>query len=309
MYKLLFSLVKIVPLSIFWTLAQFGAFVLCLFKQSSVYRTTNINIMLVRPTLNDSEHQVLVKKSIANQLFSTIASAKAWLMPTDWATAQIIKVHDQHLLENAFNAGKGVLAILPHIGAWEMMNAWLNNFGSPVIMYKPMQNPTIDAIVKQGRERLSATLVPTDGTGVKAMLQTLKAGGFSIILPDHTPDPKGGTIVPFFGIPTLTGTLTPKLAQKTGCTLVGLSCIWQGDGFHVYCHEMGDPNLYNKDIDIATSALNQAMSNMINSHFTHYTWGYRRFKYTPIAENLYLLDFKTIYRKRLEMENDNDRQP
>nr|WP_245639963.1 lysophospholipid acyltransferase family protein [Moraxella oblonga] len=306
MYSILFSLLKIVPIPVFWVLAQFGAFVLCLFKNSSLYRSTNINIMLTCPTLSDKQRQVLVKKSIINQLFSTMASAKVWVMPTTWATAQIVKVHHQYHLENALKSNKGMLAIVPHIGTWEMMNAWINDFGSPVIMYKPLKNQAIDSRVKAGRQRLNATLVPTDSTGVKAILQTLKAGGFSIVLPDHTPDPKGGVIVPFFNIPTLTGTLAPKLIGKTGCALVGLACVYQKDGFHIYCYDLNNPNLYDKDSQIATKALNDEMATMINAHFTHYMWGYRRFKYTPIADNLYLLDFNTIYQKRLAMENDND---
>lgn len=293
-------------MSVFWGLAQFGAFVLCVCKNSSLYRTTNINIMLVRPQLSDSQRQRLVKKSIANQLFSTMASAKAWVMPTDFAIQQIVKVHNQDILINAFDSNKGVLAVVPHIGTWEMMNAWLGTFGNPVILYKPLKNKAIDNIIKQGRQRQNATLVPTDNTGVKAILQALKTGGFSIVLPDHTPDPKGGVIVPFFGIDTLTGTLTPKLIGKTQCALVGLACIRHTDGFHIYCYELSNPNLYAKDSTIATTALNRAMQTMIDEHFCHYMWGYRRFKYTPIADNLYLLDFDTIYKKRLQMENDYD---
>lgn len=306
MYKLFFALLKIVPISVFSILAQFVAFVLCFFKVSSLYRSTNINIMLVRPTLSEQERHQLVKKSVKNQLVSTIVSAKVWVMPTTWAISQLTKIHNQHILQNALANDKGMLAIVPHIGTWEMMNAWLNGFGSPVIMYKPLKNNEIDKMVRAGRERLNATLVPTDSTGVRAILQTLKNGGFSIILPDHTPDPSGGIIVPFFDIPTLTGTLAPKLIGKTGCSLVGLACIKESDGFHVYCYDLNNPNLYNKNSEIATTALNSAMTAMINEHFCHYMWGYRRFKYTPIADNLYLLDFKEIYQKRLQMETIHD---
>lgn len=80
-----------------------------------------------------------------------------------------------------------------------MMNAWINQFGKPVIMYKPAKSEAMDRFILQGRQRLNATLVPTDGTGVKAIFKTLKEGGFSIVLPDHVPDPSGGVIVPFLG--------------------------------------------------------------------------------------------------------------
>jgi len=31
------------------------------------------------------------------------------------------------------------------------------------------------------------------------------------------------------------------------------------------------------------------MQQMIDAHFEHYMWGYRRFKNTPLADNPYLL--------------------
>lgn len=304
MYTLLFGLLKIAPLWLLQLLARFVAFCLCIFKKNSLYRSTCINIMLVRPDAPEQERITWVKQSIYNQIFNTLASAKVWVMPTDWAKNNIAHVHNKHILHNALQAQKGILVVVPHIGSWEMMNAWMSDFASPVIMYKPFKNQAIDHIIKQGRQRLNATLIPTDNTGVKALLATLKSGGMSIVLPDHVPDKNGGIVAPFFNIPTLTGTLTPKLIQKTRCTVIGLTCIWKKNGFHIHCFALDDPNLYHKDNIIATSALNTAMENMIYTQFTQYMWGYRRFKHTPIADNLYLLDFDTIYQKRIEMQNE-----
>ena len=144
----------------------------------------------------------------------------------------------------------------------------------------------------QGRQRLNATLVPTDGSGVKAVFKTLKQGGFSMVLPDHVPEPSGGIVVPFFGVETLTSTLASKLASKTKCALVGVSCIRRDDGrgFDIYCYDFDDLALYERNPAIATYALNQAMERMINVHFSHYMWGYRRFKRIPKLGNPYRTD-------------------
>lgn len=45
--------------------------------------------------------------------------------------------------------------------------------------------------------------------------------------------------------------------------------------FYMYCD---DPQLYDRDIEIATTALNKAVENMINRFPTEYMWGYKRFK-------------------------------
>lgn len=296
-------LLKIVPMSVLSVLAQ----LLALFARwlnTSIYRSICTNIMLVHPFLSAKERQTLAKKTLTHQLSSTLYSAKSWVMPPDWALTQIKTVHNIEILQKGLLYPKGLLIIAPHLGTWEMMNAWVSQFGKLTIMYKPSNHPKIDQLILEGRQKLGATLVPTNAQGVKAIFKTLKQGGFSVLLPDHVPDKNGGEVVPFFGIPTLTGTLAPKLIQKTNCAVVGLSCIKRrDDGFDIFCYEFDDTRLYDDDIITATTALNDSMQTMIHEHFSHYMWGYRRFKTTPFGENPYLLDFDELHDKVKHLKN------
>ena len=306
---------KFVPLSILQMLARFVAWIILRLPNASIMRTVRINMALVAPSLSAHQKRALTKDIIYHQCLTSIESIKSWAMPPEWSIAQIRDVHNkEYLLEGLANPN-GMLAIVPHLGTWEMMNAWLNQFGAPTIMYKPVKGDIINDFVLQGRSRLNATLVPTDGSGVKAIFKTLKQGGFSIILPDHVPDPSGGVVVPFFGIETLTSTLASKLASKTKCALVGLSCIRRDDGrgFDIYCYKLDDPALYDRDAKTAAHALNLAMQHMIEDKCSHYTWGYRRFKHIPELDNPYTADKNALadficsnnqHRKRL----DDDRQ-
>lgn len=244
---------------------------------------------LIIPALSDREKQILIKDIVRHQCLSSVESIKSWAMSPEWSIAQIHDVHNKDILLEGLANPNGMLAIVPHLGTWEMMNAWLNQFGSPTIMYKPVKGNITNDFVLQGRARLNATLVPTDSSGVKAVFKTLKQGGFSIVLPDHVPDPSGGVVVPFFGVETLTSTLASKLASKTKCALVGLSCIRRNDGrgFDIYCYKLDNPKLYDRDTSISTHALNQAMEQMIKDKYSHYMWGYRRFKHLPTLGNPY----------------------
>lgn len=287
-----YHIFKFVPLSVLQMLARFAAWVILKMPNVSIMRTVNINIALIAHTLPDFQKQTLVKDIIYHQCLTSIESIKSWAMPPEWSIAQIHDVHDKDILLEGLASPNGMLAIVPHLGTWEMMNAWLNQFGSPTIMYKPVKGNMTNDFILQGRARLNATLVPTDGSGVKAIFKTLKQGGFSIVLPDHVPDPSGGVVVPFFGIETLTSTLASKLASKTKCALVGLSCIRRDDGrgFDIYCYQLDDPDLYSRDASAAAGALNQAMQRMIESKLNHYMWGYRRFKHIPVLGNPYSAD-------------------
>ena len=287
-----YHIFKFVPLSVLQMLARFVAWIILRMPSASIMRTVKINMALIAPTLSDLQKQALTKEIIYHQCLTSIESIKSWAMPPDWSIAQIRDVHNKDILLDGLASPNGMLAIVPHLGTWEMMNAWLNQFGSPTIMYKPVKSMMTNDFILQGRARLNATLVPTDGSGVKAIFKTLKQGGFSIVLPDHVPDPSGGVVVPFFGIETLTSTLASKLASKTKCALVGLSCIRRDDGrgFDIYCYKLDDPALYNRNAETAAYALNLAMQRMIEDNCSHYMWGYRRFKLIPTINNPYSVD-------------------
>ena len=291
-----YQVFKVVPLSVLQMLARFVAWVIVQYPNFSIMRTIAINLKLIAPTLNDAQRRALTKDIVKHQCLSSVESLKSWAMPPEWSIAQICEVHHKELLLEGLANPNGMLAIVPHLGTWEMMNAWLNQFGAPTIMYKPAKGKTLNNFVLQGRTQLNATLVATDGSGVKAVFKTLKQGGFSIVLPDHVPEPSGGVVVPFFGIETLTSTLASKLASKTKCALVGLSCIRRddGQGFDIYCYRMDNPALYDRDTLISTSTLNQEMERMITAHFSHYMWGYRRFKQIPQLNNPYRADPETL---------------
>lgn len=283
------SLLRYLPLALIRSLANVVAWFICLNKDQGMYWKTKINLGLAYPKLDEYQVEAMSKRSVHKQCVSYAESAKCWAMPPEWSIAQIKKVHHLDVLTSALADPKGALIITPHLGTWEMMNAWVNQYGTPTIMYKPSKNPALDQFVLDSRKSLNAQLVPTDATGVKALFKTLKQGGFSVILPDHVPDRSGGVVVPFFGVDCLTSTLASKMAQKTGCKLVGLSCFRQaaGEGFEVYCDALDDPALYDQDINIATATLNQSIETMINRFPEEYMWGYKRFRKAPHLPNFY----------------------
>lgn len=286
------SIMRFVPLRLLRGLARLLARLAWRMPNLKLCQIIDINLRLVYPDFSDTERQQKNRQIIQNQFLSVVESVKSWAMPPAWSVKQIQEVHHFDILQKALNNPNGMLAIVPHLGTWEMMNAWLNQFGSPTIMYKPIKGDWANEFVLQGRQRLNATLVPTDATGVKAIFKTLKNGGFSIILPDHVPEPPGGVVVPFFNIPTLSSTLAPKLASKTQCALVGLACIRRedGQGFDVHCYDLNDPKLFDTDIEMATLALNQAMQSIINDFTDHYMWSYKRFKFVPNVDEIYTLN-------------------
>lgn len=336
----IYGLIKYVPLSVLRAVAYFVAMVLGKQPHYGLMRSIRFNLMLIDPMMPRKQRHRLAQQALTNQLLGSVESAKSWAMPPQWSIEQIRSVHNLEILQAGLRHPNGMLAIVPHLGTWEIMNAWLSQFGAPTVMYKPTTGALNDFMLA-GRQRLNATLVPTDSSGVKAIFKTLKQGGFSILLPDHVPDKAGGVIAPFFGLPTLSSTLASKLASKTKCAMIGLACIRRvdGTGFDVHCYNLTDDfsdklinesidslndglidkpakestqhDIYSRDITVATTALNLAMQRMITPFMPHYMWGYRRFKYVPFSKNPYNLSFHDAKQARLELlrnQNQNHQE-
>jgi KDO2-lipid IV(A) lauroyltransferase len=294
MHTLLVFLARL-PLPFLQLLARWIAALLILFPHQGMRWIVRVNLMLALPHIDAATRRTLERQSVRSQCMTALESIKCWGMPPAYSIGQIRDVHGIEHLHTALAHPKGMIAIVPHLGTWEMMNAWLNQFGAPVIMYKPAGHPQVNAFMLQARQRLNATLVPTDERGVRAIFKTLKQGGFTIILPDHVPDSAGGVYTPFFGIDTLSSTLVSKLAHKTGCALVGLSCLRRDDGtgFDVYCDALPQ-TIADPDLSVAVSALNHAMQQMIERAPAQYVWSYRRYKNTPSHVGVYRWDEATL---------------
>jgi Kdo2-lipid IVA lauroyltransferase/acyltransferase len=248
-------------------------------SHSSARKTTSKNLKIAYPNLNADEHEKLLKSNLKHQCMTYAESIKVWGSSTDFALQQIKNVHQADLFFNALKNPNGTLAIVPHYGNWELMNAWVNQHTSPVIMYKPSKNKDLDRFMLESRQRLKATLVPTDDSGVRILFKHLKTGGFSAILPDHVPKESGGVYAPFYGKKVLSPTLLSKLAAKTRCSVIGMYCLRNQnlDGFDLYFTEISS-DISSKDLQTSVNALNHDLEMMINFAPEQYLWGYKRFR-------------------------------
>ena len=274
------------PLFFLQLLASCIAILLYSFN-SSLKRITGINLKLAYPELDETAYQALLKKSLKSQCMTYIESIKCWGMPPEYSLNQIKNIYgEQHLTEALANK-KGVIVVVAHLGCWELLNAWLNLHAAPMIMYKPNKHKAVDRFMLEARQRLNATLVPTDENGVRAIFKHLKQGGLTVILPDHLPKASGGIYSEFFGQKTLSTTLVSKLASKTQCNIVGLSCIRdETSGFNVYCSPLSD-QILSKDLQTSVGSLNKNLESMINVAPEQYVWSYKRFRKVEGNKNLY----------------------
>lgn len=286
MYSLLKNFSRL-PLRVIQSLAS-AIGTLLFISNSSAKHITELNIKAAYPQLDDQQQKLLIKSSLKSQSMTYAESIKIWGSSPEFALEQIKQVHHLDIFLDALKNPNGALAVVPHFGTWELMNAWINQHTSPVIMYKPSKNKDLDRFMLESRQRLNATLVPTDDTGVRAVFKHLKQGGFSAILPDHIPKASGGIYSPFFGLNVFSSTLLSKLAAKTQCSVVGLSCIRRQDlsGYDLYVTALSK-DILSKDLQLSVDTLNKEIERMIDMAPEQYLWAYKRFRKLEGGKNLY----------------------
>jgi len=219
----------------------------------------------------------LLRQAIAESGKAMLELAPIWMRPYTQTIKLVRKVTGQELLDRALQGGRGVILIAPHIGGFEIINQYLSSRLPLTSLYKPAPNPVIDRVMKEGRERGQARLVPTDMTGIKAMLKALKRGEAIGILPDQVASKGDGVWAPFFGRWAYTPTLVSRLAQSSGAALFityAERLSW-GRGFHIHIEPVSP---FPDDKQQAAAQLNREVENVVRKIPAQYLWGYKRYK-------------------------------
>jgi KDO2-lipid IV(A) lauroyltransferase len=120
--------------------------------------------------------------------------------------------------------------------------------------------------------------VRAEGAGVRTLYRRLQAGGVVGILPDQKPNQGEGENAPFFGVPAQTMVLLPRLAERTGATVLFSFAerLPHGAGYRVHFLPAPD-GIANKDIGIACAALNRGVEDCVRLAFAQYQWTYKRY--------------------------------
>jgi KDO2-lipid IV(A) lauroyltransferase len=240
-----------------------------------------INLRLCFPEKSAHEIRALRNRTLQEMGCTLMELSAVWFRPLEQVMGLIHSIEGETCFDR--DPGQGVIILAPHIGCWELIGLELQRRGQVTNLYRPPRMAILDEIMKQARERGGAELVPTDNSGVKRLLATLKAGGISGILPDQQPkSDKGAVFAPFFHTPALTMLLVNRLARKTGAKVV-LACaerLDRGRGYRV--HYLPAPEaVADEDPHKAATALNQGVEHLIRLFPSQYQWSYKRFSKQP----------------------------
>lgn len=187
------------------------------------------------------------------------------------------------LIDAARAQGRGIVFLTPHLGCFEATaQGYAARYGQITVLYRPARKAWLRELVDTSRARSNLATAPTTLAGVKQMLKALKAGEAVGLLPDQVPPDKLGVWAPFFGRPAYTMTLSARLAQQTGATVL---LAWGerlrgGRGFRIHLREW--PGEIARDPGAAAVQVNARMEELVRECPQQYLWGYARYK-SPAA--------------------------
>jgi KDO2-lipid IV(A) lauroyltransferase len=248
-------------------------------------RVTRINLQLCLPQLDDGQRRQLERCSLIEMVKSGLELGPMWLWRQSRCLGLIRAVHGEDLLQRAMAEGRGVILAVPHIGMWELIGIYGSSHYPMTSLYRPPRLAGLDSIMRHGRERCGASLVPTDARGIRGLYKALSRGELIAILPDQEPRWGNGVFAPFFGHPAYTATLLPRIAAKTRATvlLAWAERLSYGRGFELHFETVA-PGCYADDLVAGATAINSDVERLARALPTQYQWHYRRFRTRPEGE-------------------------
>jgi KDO2-lipid IV(A) lauroyltransferase len=215
-------------------------------------RNALINIALHSPDRPAAELVRARNRSLRELGKTLFETALLWMRPPAAAVGLIRDVRNGELLQR--QAGRGLIVLSPHIGAWELAGLYLSTQGPTTIFYKPQR--LLDDLIVDARRRAGATLAPITARGIRVLLNALERGEYAGILPDQ--ERRSGAPVIFM------------IAER----------LPRAQGFRIHC--LPAPEGIDSDDDVeAAAALNRGIEQCIAICPDQYLWSYRRFRRRP----------------------------
>lgn len=224
------TLLRILPVSLCYRIgALMGCLSYYLIKKRRVTVIRNITIAY-RNELSGSEVIKLSKRIFSCNGGNLVSALKTATMSSE-AIKKCITIEGAEHIEDFAKDNNGFIIILPHMSNWEIctsLNSIAHGGRESGAMYRPLNNPLLDSLVKKRRQNLNTQLFSRKD-GMTAPLKIIRKGGVLGILADQRVK-KGGIITPFFGRLTPFAPLPEIYKKRTKCGVMSLSIITLAPG-------------------------------------------------------------------------------
>lgn len=195
-----------------------------------------------------------------------------------------IEVEGEEHLKAAYEQGKGVICLIPHLSSWEFaaitppMLGYETSAASKSMKMQLLENMMVKFRASRGMKNITR-----EGSYNK-LVEVLKKGECLILMIDQDTKVKG-VFVDFFGKPAYTPLGVSRLALETGALVVPMVMTRKEDDnyrFIIYPElPVVDTGDMESDLLENTQHQTRIMEDMVRKYPTQWVWMHRRWKTTP----------------------------
>ena len=234
------------------------------------------NIDACFPELSDTEKTDLVEETFVACSKGFMETTHVWWNDVQPYIDNLI-VTGKENVEEAHKRGKGVLLIGGHFSIFDIALPFVaSQLKKPGYMYRPHNNPVIDRMIEQGRQR-HTDISSFNKRQLKDMIQFMKEGGEVWYAPDQDFGRKCEVFVPFFGVNTGCITAPSWIARESGASVIHVSQFRHPNGQYEISFS---PIFEGFGVDPKKDAAdwNAALEAAIRRYPSQYLWLHKRFK-------------------------------
>lgn len=243
------------------------------------------NLRMAFPELSDERRELILRGCFEN-LARLLVEFTHFPELNKGNISQFV-IHDG--LENyiaALQAGRGVIFMTAHFGAWELSSFAHAVYGYPLkFLVRPIDNKRVEQLISDYRT-LSGNEPIGRKSAAREVLKALRRNEAVGILFDQNTTRSEGVFAEFFGIPAATTPSIALFALRTGAAVVPGFLIWD-EGLKKHRLRLDPPvELINtgdlsKDVLENTKRFNKILESYVRQYPDQWLWIHRRWKTRP----------------------------
>jgi Kdo2-lipid IVA lauroyltransferase/acyltransferase len=240
------------------------------------------NLRLCFPFFNEQQRARIGRLCFRNIARSGLDHSVLWCGERD-AVERYIGVHGIEHLHAA--AGAPLILIAPHFVGLDAGGIRFNTLMRGISIYSTQTNAVWDEWLLKGRQRFNdPMLVARQGADMRTVIRSVQRGLPLYYLPDMDLGAANSIFVPFFGVPSATIPMVPRIARMTGARVM-MAVTEMTAGGYVLHFEPPWSNFPGESIEADTARMNREIERWVLKMPEQYLWTHRRFKTRPAGQS------------------------
>ncbi len=235
-----------------------------------------INLQRCLPELDADARRRLIRAHFASLGKGLMEVGMAWWWPQARLERRLLGVENERNLPP--QDGRGTIFLTAHFSSLELSGRYLGARRPTHAMYRPNENPVIQALFERHRRAHTLGIIPRDD--VRGMIRALRAGEGVWFAPDQNYGRKGKVFADFMGVPAATHTATSRFARTTGARVVPFVLIRERGGYRLII-EPALEDFPSGDPQQDAQRINAIFADWVRRAPAQYNWIHRRFKTRP----------------------------